>query len=91
MECLAVLQGVNAYLPYLAPTHCDGYTDQSAKISLQTTKDSKGRAARWALSFQGFDFNMHEKEKKQITGEKPECMMLCLADHNPEQGRARRP
>lgn len=61
LECLAVLEGINAYRPYLAHRHFDVYTDHSALTSLKKMKDPKGRAARWSLTLQGYQFTVHHR------------------------------
>lgn len=61
LECLAVLEGVNAYRPYLAHREFDVFTDHSALTSLMKMKDLKGRSARWSLTLQGYTFKIHHR------------------------------
>ena len=49
LECLAVVEGVKAYHPYLAAGHFEIYTDHQALTYLQRIIVSTGRLAHWAI------------------------------------------
>lgn len=59
LECLAVLEGIRTYRPYLMHRHFDVITDHSALTSLMKTKDPVGRLARWSMTLQNYDFTIH--------------------------------
>ena len=61
LECLAVIEGIKAFHPYLANTHFDIYTDNIALKWLQNTKYKTGRLARWSLQLQGYSFTIHHR------------------------------
>ena len=63
-ECLAVVEAVKVYHPYLANGHFDIYTDHIALKWLQNTKNITGRLARWSLFLQGYDFTIHHRPGK---------------------------
>lgn len=65
LECLAMLEGIKAFHPYLANRHFTAITDHSALKWLQSIKMSTGRLARWAVLFQGYTFTvLHRPGKK---------------------------
>ena len=60
-EALAVIVGVKHFSSYLHGRKFTIHTDHSSLKWLFTTKDLKGRAARWALVIQGYDFDIKHR------------------------------
>ena len=59
-ECLAVVDGMEAYKEYL--TKCfTVITDHQALKWLNSVKDTSSRLGRWALKLQGYDFEIVHK------------------------------
>ena len=51
-ECLALVEGVKAFHPYLANGSFTVYTDHIALQWLKNIKDASGRLGRWSLALQ---------------------------------------
>ena len=64
LECLAVIDAIKHFSPYLHGYKFTIHTDHSSLKYLLTAKDLKGRAARWALTLQGFDFTILHRAGK---------------------------
>lgn len=62
-ECLAVLEGINAYRPYLVHSRFTVVTDHKALVWLQTAKHT-GRLERWALKLQEYNFQIIHRPGK---------------------------
>ena len=60
-EALAVITGVKHFSSYLHGRKFTIHTDHSSLKWLFTTKYLKGRAARWALMLQGYDFDIKHR------------------------------
>ncbi|MES9903532.1 MAG: reverse transcriptase domain-containing protein, partial [Sedimenticola sp.] len=60
-ECLALVEAVKTYHPYLAHNHFTVYTDNIALQWLKKIKDETGRLARWSLKLQGYNFTIIHK------------------------------
>lgn len=56
-ECLAVLEGINAYRPYLVHSRFTVVTNHKPLVWLQTAKHT-GRLERWALKLQYYNFQI---------------------------------
>ena len=57
-EALAVVSAIQEFYPYLYGFHFDLYTDHNPLVSLKTVKDYGGRASRWLLLSQQFQFTV---------------------------------
>ena len=60
-EALAVVSAIQEFYPYLYGFHFDLYTDHNPLVSLKTLKDYGGRASRWLLLSQQFQFTVKYK------------------------------
>ena len=67
LECLAVVEAIKKFHPYLANGHFHIYTDHIALKWLQNTKDMTGRLARWSLMLQGYSFTINHRSGKSNT------------------------
>ena len=62
LECLAIIEGIKAYHPYLANGNFTVVTNHIPLKYLTNVKVDTGRMARWALALQGYDFTViHRK------------------------------
>ncbi|ODM88297.1 Transposon Ty3-I Gag-Pol polyprotein [Orchesella cincta] len=57
-ECLAVVDAVKKFRPYIEFTHFSIETDHQALCWLKRLKEPTGRLARWSLELQGFDYEV---------------------------------
>ncbi|UYV75385.1 hypothetical protein LAZ67_13000079 [Cordylochernes scorpioides] len=64
-ECLAIIDAVDFFLPYLDGVHFTIHTDHACLKYLKNIKNPKGRLFRWSLKLSMFDF-----EIKHIRGTK---------------------
>ncbi len=65
LECLAVLFSIQKFRPYLYGRHFKLVTDHRALCNLINFKDTHGRAARWSMALQPYDFEIvHRSGKK---------------------------
>lgn len=71
LECLAMVFALERFRHYLLATHFKFYVDHEALTFLLNKPDVKGRAMRWLLLFQEFDFEVITKPGK----------VHVLADH----------
>lgn len=60
-ECLALVEGIKQFHPYLASNHFIVYTDHIALKWLQSIKESTGRLARWSMKLQAYNFTICHK------------------------------
>ena len=81
-ECLAVVEAIKVYHPYLANTHFDIYTDHIALKWLQSVKQMTGRLARWSLLLQGYDFTIYHRPGKKNTA----ADALSRREYDSDQG-----
>jgi len=65
IEALAVIEGVKHFHCYLYGSKFTIHTDHSSLKWLFTSKELKGRAARWALTLQGYDFEIKHRPGKE--------------------------
>lgn len=66
-ECLAVLESIKHFRPYLEGTRFTVYTDHAALQWLRNVKEPAGRLARWAIQLQQYDFVIiHRKGKEMV-------------------------
>ena len=80
LECLAILEGIKAYHPYLATSEFTVITDHHALVWLHKTKKETGRLSRWAIQLQGYNFKVeHRKGKKNTNAD-----ALSRRDYPPE-------
>ena len=63
-ECLAVVQGINAYREYLSHKTFTVYTDHKALQWLNDMKDPSSRLGRWALKLQEYQYNVIHRDGK---------------------------
>lgn len=62
-ECLAVLEGINAYRPYLVHSRLTVVTNHKPLVWLQTAKHT-GRLERWALKLLDYNFQIIHRQGK---------------------------
>lgn len=68
-ECLAVLEGIAAFRPYLVHSRFTVVTDHKALVWLQTAKHT-GRLERWALKLQEYNFQIvHRPGKSNLVAD----------------------
>ena len=60
-ECLALIDGIKRFQPYLYGRKFTIYTDHNALKWLMSIQDPTGRVARWALLIQQFDFDIVQR------------------------------
>ena len=60
-ECLALVEAVKQFHPYISHNHFTVYSDNIALKWLQKIKDQNGRLGRWSLKLQGYDFTVTHK------------------------------
>ena len=64
-ECLAVLEGVRTFRPYLYGNRFKILTDHNALVWLQNHKDQNSKLMRWFLELQEYDFVIEHRPGKQ--------------------------
>ena len=64
MECLTVVQGINAYREYLSHKPFTVYTDHKALQWLNNMKDPFSRLGRWALKLHDYQYHVIHKDGK---------------------------
>lgn len=57
-ECLAIVWAINKFSKYLAGAPFVLHTDHAPLIALNTKKMTSAKLTRWALSLQGFTFQV---------------------------------
>ncbi|UYV73718.1 hypothetical protein LAZ67_11000494 [Cordylochernes scorpioides] len=57
-ECLAIIEAVDFFLPYLDGVHFTIHTDHACLKYLKNIKNPKGRLFRWSLKLSMFDFEI---------------------------------
>ncbi|UYV77306.1 hypothetical protein LAZ67_15000449, partial [Cordylochernes scorpioides] len=57
-ECLAIIDAVDFFLPYLDGVHFTIHTDHACLKYLKNIKNPKGRLFRWSLKLSMFDFEI---------------------------------
>ena len=67
LECLAVLEGIRAYHPYLSNTQFKVITDHYALLWLHKTKKETGRLSRWAIQLQGYNYKVEHRKGTKNT------------------------
>lgn len=60
-ECLALVEAIKQFHPYIVHNHFTVYSDNIALKWLQKIKDLNGRLGRWSLKLQGYDFTIQHK------------------------------
>ena len=60
-ECLALVEAIKQFQPYLSHNHFTVYSDNIALKWLQKIKDQNGRLGRWSVKLQGYDFTIIHK------------------------------
>ena len=80
LECLAVLEGIRAYHPYLANKEFKVITDHYTLQWLHKTKKETGRLSRWAIQLQGYSYKVEHRKGKQNTN----ADALSRRDYPPE-------
>lgn len=67
LECLAVLWSIQKFRPYLFGRPFKIITDHRALCDLINFKDPHGRAARWSMALQPYDFEVIHRAGKKHT------------------------
>ena len=62
LECLAIVEALKAFRPYLTARPFIVITDHRALKFLQTIKDENNKLARWAIALQGYDYDVQYKK-----------------------------
>lgn len=66
-ECLAVLESIKHFRPYIEGIRFTVYTDHAALQWLRNVKEPAGRLARWAIQLQQYDFVIiHRKGSEMV-------------------------
>ena len=66
-ECLAVIWAIQHFRVYLEGQHFELHTDHNALRYILTSKDPRGRIARWVTFLQQFDYSVkHVKGKENV-------------------------
>ena len=60
-ECLALVEAIKQFHPYLANSHFTVYSDNIALKWLQKIRDQNGRLGRWSIKLQGYNFTVVHK------------------------------
>ena len=60
-ECLALVEAITQFRPYLANAQFTVYTDNICTKYLHKWKDLKDRRGRWVMKLQGYDFSIIHK------------------------------
>lgn len=60
-ECLALVEAIKQFRPYLTSTKFTVYTDNFGVKHFQKLKDLNGRKGRWAMFLQEYDFEIVHK------------------------------
>ena len=60
-ECLALVEAIKQFHPYMSHNHFTVYSDNIALKWLQKIKDQNGRLGRWSLKLQGYNFTIVHK------------------------------
>ena len=63
-EALAIVKGIKHFRTYLEDTSFTVYTDHNPLTHLESLKHSHDRLARWALTFQPYDFSIVHRSGK---------------------------
>lgn len=66
-ECLAVIQAIEHFRPYIEGIHFTVITDHASLLWLQNLKDPAGRLGRWALRLQAYNFTLLHRKGKFMT------------------------
>ena len=67
LECLAVVEGIKQFDPYLSHKHFKVVTDHQALKFIKSIKNPTGRLARWSILLQGYSFTVVYKPGKSNT------------------------
>ena len=60
-ECLALVEAIKQFHPYLSNSHFTVYSDNIALKWLQKIRDQNGRLGRWSIKLQGYNFTIIHK------------------------------
>ena len=60
-ECLALVEAIKQFHPYLSHNHFTVYSDNIALKWLQKIRDQNGRLGRWSIKLQGYNFTVIHK------------------------------
>lgn len=60
-ECLALVEAIKQYRPYLSSSKFQVYTDNFGVKHFQKLKDVNGRKGRWAMYLQEYNFEILHK------------------------------
>ena len=60
-ECLALVEAIKHFHPYISHSHFTVYSDNIALKWLQKIRDENGRLGRWSLKLQGYNFTVAHK------------------------------
>lgn len=66
-ECLAVVQAIEHFRPYIEGVHFSVITDHASLLWLQNLKDPAGRLGRWVLRLQAYNFTLSHRKGKFMT------------------------
>ena len=80
LECLALIEGVRAYHPYLAHDKFTAITDNIALTWLKTVKPTTPRLARWALFLQEYDIEI--KHRAGLQNKNADALSRRSYDHS---------
>ena len=80
LECLAILEGIRMYHPYLANKEFTIITDHRALMWLHSTKRETGRLSRWAIQLQGYNYKVQYRKGKKNAN----ANALSRRDYPPE-------
>lgn len=77
-ECLALINAVEHFRPYIQGTQFNVITDHQALKWLMTLKDPTGRLARWALRLQVYLADMNIEHRKGTEMELPDALSRAV-------------
>ena len=87
-ECLAMVEAVKQFQPYLSHNHFTVYSDNIALKWLQKIRDQSGRLGRWSIKLQGYDFTV--EHKPGIRNQNADALSRRPYNiHVPDQAKAR--